>query len=119
MLEFRKRISIPLEEVEPVTSILKRFSTGAMSFGSLSWEAHTSLAIEMNRIGGRSNSGEGGEDKKRYTKLDNGDSMRSEIKQVASGRFGVTIEYLTEASEIQIKIAQGAKPGRRRSASWI
>lgn len=111
LLEFRKRISIPLEEVEPVTSILKRFSTGAMSFGSLSWEAHTSLAIAMNRIGGRSNSGEGGEDKKRYTKLDNGDSMQSEIKQVASGRFGVTIEYLTEASEIQIKIAQGAKPG--------
>lgn len=107
LLKFRKRISIPLEEVEPVTSILKRFSTGAMSFGSLSWEAHTSLAMAMNRIGGKSNSGEGGEDPIRYEKTE----MRSAVKQVASGRFGVTIEYLTEANEIQIKVAQGAKPG--------
>ncbi|GLB47641.1 glutamate synthase large subunit [Neptunitalea lumnitzerae] len=111
LLKFKMRVPVPIEEVEPVESILKRFSTGAMSFGSLSWEAHTSLAIAMNKIGGKSNSGEGGEDEKRYTPLENGDNMRSSIKQVASGRFGVTIEYLSEANELQIKVAQGAKPG--------
>ncbi|TAF49694.1 MAG: glutamate synthase subunit alpha, partial [Sphingobacteriia bacterium] len=88
-----------------------RFATGAMSFGSISWEAHTTLAIAMNRLGGKSNTGEGGEDEQRYTPLDNGDSMRSAIKQVASARFGVTARYLAEADEIQIKMAQGAKPG--------
>ena len=103
--------SIPLEEVETVSSICKRFATGAMSFGSISYEAHTTLAIAMNRIGGKSNSGEGGEDPIRYTPLPNGDSTRSAIKQVASGRFGVTSHYLVEADELQIKMAQGAKPG--------
>jgi len=102
---------LPLDKVEPVEEIVKRFATGAMSFGSISWEAHTNLAIAMNRIGGRSNTGEGGEEAKRYEPLPNGDSMRSAIKQVASGRFGVTAEYLVNASEIQIKMAQGAKPG--------
>ncbi len=102
---------VPLDEVEPAADIVKRFSTGSMSFGSISWEAHTTLAIAMNRIGGRSNTGEGGEDSRRYTPLDNGDSMRSAIKQVASGRFGVTTEYLVNSDEIQIKMAQGAKPG--------
>ncbi len=102
---------IPLEEVEPAREIVKRFATGAMSFGSISWEAHTTLAIAMNRIGGRSNSGEGGEDRKRFTPLNNGDSMVSRIKQVASGRFGVTAEYLVNATDLQIKMAQGAKPG--------
>ena len=111
LLTFRKGKPIPIEEVEPAEQILKRFATGAMSFGSISWEAHTTLAIAMNRIGGRSNSGEGGEDEKRYQLLDNGDSMRSETKQVASGRFGVTSHYLSQASELQIKMAQGAKPG--------
>jgi glutamate synthase (NADPH/NADH) large chain len=105
------RPSIPIEEVEPAESILKRFATGAMSFGSISWEAHTTLAIAMNRIGAKSNTGEGGEDEIRYTPLPNGDSMRSAIKQVASARFGVTSYYLTEADELQIKMAQGAKPG--------
>ncbi len=103
--------AIPLEEVEPASEIVKRFVTGAMSFGSISAEAHTTLAIAMNRIGGKSNTGEGGEDPERFRPLPNGDSMRSAIKQVASGRFGVTIWYLTNADEIQIKIAQGAKPG--------
>jgi len=103
--------SIPLSEVEPVENILKRFVTGAMSFGSISHEAHSTLAIAMNRIGGKSNSGEGGEDEKRFEVLKNGDSMKSAIKQVASGRFGVTINYLTNADELQIKMAQGAKPG--------
>lgn len=103
--------SIPLDEVEPVESIFKRFATGAMSFGSISWEAHTTLAIAMNRIGGKSNSGEGGEDPIRFTPLENGDSMNSRIKQVASGRFGVTSYYLSNADELQIKMAQGAKPG--------
>ena len=102
---------LPLNEVEPAASIVKRFSTGAMSFGSISREAHTTLAIAMNRIGGRSNTGEGGEESDRYKPLPNGDSMRSAIKQVASGRFGVTIEYLVNADDLQIKIAQGAKPG--------
>jgi len=102
---------IPLEEVEPASEIVKRFATGAMSFGSISREAHTTLAIAMNRIGGRSNTGEGGEERDRYVALPNGDSMRSKIKQVASGRFGVTAEYLVNADDIQIKIAQGAKPG--------
>ena len=102
---------ISLEEVEPASQIVKRFSTGAMSFGSISREAHTTLAIAMNRIGGRSNTGEGGEESDRYVRLANGDSMRSAIKQVASGRFGVTAEYLVNADDIQIKMAQGAKPG--------
>jgi len=102
---------VPIEEVEPVENIFKRFATGAMSFGSISWEAHTTLAIAMNRIGGKSNTGEGGEEAERFKPLANGDSMRSAIKQVASGRFGVTNEYLANASDIQIKMAQGAKPG--------
>ncbi len=112
LLEFRRnRPSIPIEEVEPAENIYKRFATGAMSFGSISWEAHTTLAIAMNRLGGKSNTGEGGEDERRYEPLPNGDSMRSAIKQVASARFGVTSLYLTEADELQIKMAQGAKPG--------
>ncbi len=105
------RKPIPLDEVEPTREIVKRFSTGAMSFGSISREAHTTLAIAMNRIGGKSNTGEGGEESDRYKPLPNGDSMRSKIKQVASGRFGVTTEYLMNADMMQIKIAQGAKPG--------
>jgi glutamate synthase (NADPH/NADH) large chain len=112
LFEFkRNRNSIPIDEVEPAENIYKRFATGAMSFGSISWEAHTTLAIAMNRLGGKSNTGEGGEDERRYTPLENGDSMRSAIKQVASARFGVTSLYLTEADELQIKMAQGAKPG--------
>ena len=102
---------IALEQVEPAAEIVKRFSSGAMSFGSISREAHTSLAIAMNRIGGRSNTGEGGEEPDRFKPMANGDSMRSAIKQVASGRFGVTTEYLVNADDIQIKMAQGAKPG--------
>jgi glutamate synthase (NADPH/NADH) large chain len=102
---------IPLDEVEPAAEIVKRFSTGAMSFGSISREAHTTLAIAMNRIGGRSNTGEGGEEADRYPPMPNGDSMRSAIKQIASGRFGVTAEYLVNADDLQIKMAQGAKPG--------
>jgi len=102
---------LPLDDIEPVSEIVKRFATGAMSFGSISWEAHTNLAIAMNRLGGKSNTGEGGEDSKRYEPLENGDSMRSAIKQVASGRFGVTTEYLANADDLQIKMAQGAKPG--------
>jgi len=102
---------VPLDEVESAADIVKRFSTGAMSFGSISREAHTTLAIAMNRIGGRSNTGEGGEETDRFKPLPNGDSMRSAIKQVASGRFGVTAEYLVNADDIQIKMAQGAKPG--------
>ncbi len=112
LFQFRKnRPSVSIDEVEAAENIYKRFATGAMSFGSISWEAHTTLAIAMNRLGGRSNTGEGGEDEKRYEKLPNGDSMRSSIKQVASARFGVTSLYLTEADELQIKMAQGAKPG--------
>jgi glutamate synthase (NADPH/NADH) large chain len=102
---------IPLEDVEPASEIVRRFCTGAMSFGSISQEAHESLAIAMNRFGGKSNTGEGGEDPERFEPMPNGDSRRSAIKQVASGRFGVTVSYLTNADEIQIKIAQGAKPG--------
>lgn len=105
------RPSISIDEVEPAKNIYKRFASGAMSFGSISWEAHTTLAIAMNRLGGKSNTGEGGEDEIRYEKLPNGDSMRSAIKQVASARFGVTSLYLSEADELQIKMAQGAKPG--------
>ncbi|MCG2617706.1 glutamate synthase large subunit [Terrimonas sp. NA20] len=112
LFRFKKiRPSVSIEEVEPAESIFKRFATGAMSFGSISWEAHTTLAIAMNRIGAKSNTGEGGEDERRYEPLENGDSMRSSIKQVASARFGVTSLYLTEADELQIKMAQGAKPG--------
>jgi glutamate synthase (NADPH) large chain len=111
LFEFKKRIAIPIEEVEPVESILRRFATGAMSFGSISHEAHSTLAIAMNRIGAKSNSGEGGEDEIRFQIKENGDWERSAIKQVASGRFGVTSNYLTNASELQIKMAQGAKPG--------
>jgi glutamate synthase (NADPH/NADH) large chain len=112
MFQFKvNRPAVSIDEVEPAESILKRFATGAMSFGSISWEAHTTLAIAMNRIGAKSNTGEGGEDEVRYTPLPNGDSMRSAIKQVASARFGVTSYYLTEAEELQIKMAQGAKPG--------
>ncbi|ATQ70187.1 MULTISPECIES: glutamate synthase large subunit [Methylosinus] len=105
------RAPVPLEEVEPASEIVKRFSTGAMSFGSISREAHTTLAIAMNRIGGKSNTGEGGEEPERFKPLPNGDSARSAIKQVASGRFGVTAEYLVNSDMIQIKMAQGAKPG--------
>jgi glutamate synthase (NADPH/NADH) large chain len=107
----RNRPSVSIDEVEPAVNIYKRFATGAMSFGSISWEAHTTLAIAMNRLGGKSNTGEGGEDPVRFEKMANGDSMRSAIKQVASARFGVTSFYLTEADELQIKMAQGAKPG--------
>ena len=102
---------IPLDEVEPAKEIVKRFATGAMSFGSISYEAHSTLAIAMNRIGGKSNTGEGGEEASRFAPMENGDSARSAIKQVASGRFGVTAEYLVNADDIQIKMAQGAKPG--------
>ncbi len=111
LFEFKKRNAISIDEVEPVEEILKRFATGAMSFGSISHEAHSTLAIAMNRIGGKSNSGEGGEDEIRFEKKPNGDWERSAIKQVASGRFGVTSYYLANADELQIKMAQGAKPG--------
>ena len=112
LLDFKhNRPSISIEEVEPAENIYKRFATGAMSFGSISHEAHSTFAIAMNRLGGKSNTGEGGEDEIRFEKLPNGDSMRSAIKQVASARFGVTSLYLTEADELQIKMAQGAKPG--------
>ncbi|MEM3086402.1 MAG: glutamate synthase large subunit [Halobacteria archaeon] len=116
---------IPLEEVEPATEIVKRFATGAMSYGSISKEAHETLAIAMNRLGGKSNTGEGGEDPERYKRLPNGDSKRSAIKQVASARFGVTSEYLVQSDELQIKMAQGAKPGEggqlpaRKVYPWI
>ena len=105
------RKPVPIDEVEPAKDIVKRFATGAMSFGSISREAHTTLAIAMNRIGGKSNTGEGGEEADRFKPLPNGDSMRSAIKQVASGRFGVTTEYLVNSDVMQIKMAQGAKPG--------
>src|SRR5262249_4916999 len=102
---------VPLDEVEPIESILTRFATGAMSYGSISQEAHETLAIAMNRIGGRPNTGEGGEDSAGYVRDPNGDWRRSAVKQVASGRFGVTSEYLVNATDLQIKMAQGAKPG--------
>ncbi len=111
LLRFAGAPPVPVEEVEPTAAIIRRFVTGAMSFGALSREAHETLAIAMNRLGARSNSGEGGEDPERYRPLPNGDSRCSAIKQVASGRFGVTAEYLVNAQELQIKIAQGAKPG--------
>ena len=111
LFRFKERSPVPLEEVEPESEIVKRFVTGAMSFGSISQEAHESLAIAMNRLGGMSNSGEGGEDPERYNLLPNGDDRCSAIKQIASGRFGVTAEYLAHARDLQIKIAQGAKPG--------
>ena len=119
------RQPIPIDEVEPVSEIVKRFATGAMSYGSISAEAHETLAIAMNRLGGKSNTGEGGEDPERFVTLPNGDSKRSAIKQVASGRFGVTSEYLTESDDLQIKMAQGAKPGEggqlpgRKVYPWI
>jgi glutamate synthase domain-containing protein 2/glutamate synthase domain-containing protein 1/glutamate synthase domain-containing protein 3 len=126
MLDFKKdRRSIPLDEVEPLEAIFKRFKTGAMSFGSISKEAHEAMAIAMNRIGGRSNTGEGGEHPERFIPDANGDSRRSSIKQVASGRFGVTSNYLVNADEIQIKMAQGAKPGEggqlpgRKVYPWV
>ncbi|RMH60155.1 MAG: glutamate synthase large subunit, partial [Zetaproteobacteria bacterium] len=111
LFKFKPGKPIPLDEVEPAENIVKRFATGAMSFGSISHEAHTTLAIAMNRLGGKSNTGEGGEEPERFKPLPNGDSMRSAIKQVASGRFGVTTEYLANSDQIQIKMAQGAKPG--------
>ena len=114
LLRFKSGVAgqpVPLDEVEPASEIVKRFCTGAMSFGSISAESHESLAVAMNRIGGRSNTGEGGEDPERFKTLPSGDSRRSAIKQVASGRFGVTIWYLSNADELQIKMAQGAKPG--------
>ncbi|MBE7413271.1 MAG: glutamate synthase large subunit [Leptospiraceae bacterium] len=110
-IDYSKSNPIPIEEVESVSAIVKRFQTGAMSHGSISWEAHTTLAIGMNRIGAKSNTGEGGEDPVRFKTLPNGDSMRSSIKQVASARFGVTMDYLVNADDLQIKMAQGAKPG--------
>jgi glutamate synthase (NADPH/NADH) large chain len=111
LLRFKASTPVPLEQVESAASIVRRFCTGAMSFGSISAEAHETLAVAMNRVGGKSNTGEGGEDYARFKQLANGDSKRSAIKQVASGRFGVTSWYLTNADELQIKIAQGAKPG--------
>jgi len=111
LFNFKKTTAIPITEVEPVEAITKRFCTGAMSIGSISREAHETLAIAMNRLGGRSNTGEGGEDSVRYIPDENGDSRRSKIKQVASGRFGVNSFYLANADELQIKVAQGAKPG--------
>jgi glutamate synthase domain-containing protein 2/glutamate synthase domain-containing protein 1/glutamate synthase domain-containing protein 3 len=126
LLQFKPRQPIPLEEVEPIEAITRRFKTGAMSYGSISKEAHEALAIAMNRIGGKSNTGEGGEDPERYTWTnEKGDSKNSAIKQVASGRFGVTSLYLSQAQEIQIKMAQGAKPGEggqlpgRKVYPWI
>ncbi|MDT0478250.1 glutamate synthase-related protein, partial [Streptomyces sp. DSM 41014] len=113
LLKFKDGVRQPIsiDEVEPASEIVKRFSTGAMSYGSISAEAHETLAIAMNRLGGRSNSGEGGESVDRFDPDENGDWRRSAIKQVASGRFGVTSHYLTNCSDIQIKMAQGAKPG--------
>ena len=111
LFRFKPATPVPLREVEPAVEIVKRFVTGAMSYGSISLEAHQTLAIAMNRLSGMSNSGEGGEDRERYKPLPNGDSRNSAIKQIASGRFGVTIEYLVHAKDLQIKISQGAKPG--------
>lgn len=109
--DFEERPSVPIEQVEPWTEIVRRFCTGAMSYGSISMESHSTLAVAMNRLGGKSNTGEGGEDPERSLKMENGDTMRSAIKQVASGRFGVTSNYLADSDELQIKMAQGAKPG--------
>ncbi|KAK4981440.1 glutamate synthase [NADH] [Elasticomyces elasticus] len=109
--DFEERAPVPIEQVEPWTEIVRRFVTGAMSYGSISMESHSTLAVAMNRLGGKSNTGEGGEDPERSLRLDNGDTMRSAIKQIASGRFGVTSNYLADADELQIKMAQGAKPG--------
>ncbi|MEY4967553.1 MAG: hypothetical protein RIQ73_252 [Actinomycetota bacterium] len=111
LFEFKDQSAISIDEVEPASAIMARFSTGAMSYGSISQEAHETLAIAMNRLGAKSNTGEGGEDPSRFVVMENGDSKRSAIKQVASGRFGVTSQYLVNADDIQIKIAQGAKPG--------
>jgi len=111
LFKFKETHSIPIDEVEPVEEIVRRFATGAMSFGSISKEAHETIAIAMNKLGGQSNTGEGGEDPARFLPLSNGNSSRSTVKQVASGRFGVTTNYLVNADELQIKIAQGAKPG--------
>jgi glutamate synthase (ferredoxin) len=111
LLDFKPSEAVPIAQVEPVENIVRRFKTGAMSYGSISQEAHETLAIAMNRIGGKSNTGEGGEDPDRYPPLANGDSKNSAIKQIASGRFGVTSHYLVNANELQIKMAQGAKPG--------
>ncbi|KAK3706481.1 glutamate synthase [NADH] [Vermiconidia calcicola] len=109
--EFEAGTPIPIEQVEPWTDIVRRFCTGAMSYGSISMEAHSTLAVAMNRLGGKSNTGEGGEDSERSLPLENGDTMRSAIKQIASGRFGVTSNYVTDSDQLQIKMAQGAKPG--------
>ncbi|KIV93071.1 hypothetical protein PV10_04316 [Exophiala mesophila] len=109
--DFEQRTPVPIDQVEPWTEIVRRFVTGAMSYGSISMESHSTLAVAMNRLGGKSNTGEGGEDPERSLKMENGDSMRSAIKQIASGRFGVTSNYLADADELQIKMAQGAKPG--------
>ncbi|KAJ5937168.1 hypothetical protein N7454_004823 [Penicillium verhagenii] len=109
--DFEQRTPIPIDQVEPWTEIVRRFVTGAMSYGSISMESHSTLAIAMNRLGGKSNTGEGGEDAERSDRMENGDTMRSAIKQIASGRFGVTSNYLADADELQIKMAQGAKPG--------
>ncbi|KAI2788392.1 putative glutamate synthase [Penicillium oxalicum] len=109
--DFEQRTPIPIDQVEPWTEIVRRFVTGAMSYGSISMESHSTLAIAMNRLGGKSNTGEGGEDPERSKRMENGDTMRSAIKQIASGRFGVTSHYLADADELQIKMAQGAKPG--------
>lgn len=109
--DFEERKPVPIDQVEPWTEIVRRFCTGAMSYGSISMESHSTLAVAMNRLGGKSNTGEGGEDPERSMKMENGDTMRSAIKQVASGRFGVTSNYLADSDELQIKMAQGAKPG--------
>jgi glutamate synthase (NADPH/NADH) len=109
--DYEQRVSIPIDQVEPWTEIVRRFVTGAMSYGSISMESHSTLAVAMNRLGGKSNTGEGGEDPERSKRMENGDTMRSAIKQIASGRFGVTSNYLADADELQIKMAQGAKPG--------
>jgi glutamate synthase (NADH) len=109
--DFEQRTPVPIDQVEPWTEIVRRFVTGAMSYGSISMESHSTLAVAMNRLGGKSNTGEGGEDPERSLRMENGDSMRSAIKQIASGRFGVTSNYLADADELQIKMAQGAKPG--------
>ena len=118
-LDYDNSTAIPIEQVEPWTEIARRFASGAMSYGSISMEAHSTLAIAMNRLGAKSNCGEGGEDAERSLVSSNGDTMRSAIKQVASARFGVTSHYLSDADEIQIKVAQGAKPGEGLSLIHI